>query len=98
MAGWRLTCLSIHSSVIFRKVFSVSAERRRAARFVLGNPISFSLAQLVQLSYLLVASYSFSITIFDTTVSEMHFKLVERSAAPKTHQLNVQTIFFKVSS
>lgn len=94
IAGWKLVRLSSHCSAMFRKVFNVSVERREAAKFVLGNSISFSLAWLVQLSYFSVTNYFITSgnILFDVTVSEMHFKLVERSAAPKRHQLNVQNI------
>lgn len=100
IAGWKLAWLCNQTSAILKTVFDVSGERRGAARLVLGNSISFSyLALLVQSSYIPVTSYSVCVIICKVTsswvtASETYFKLVVSLAAPKRHQLNVQTIFF----
>lgn len=96
--GWKLARLCNQTSVVVKRMFDVSGERRGSAKLVLGNSISFSLAQLVQLSYILVTSYSLWIIIFEVTASETHFRLLVSLVAPKRHQLNVQTVFFRVNS
>lgn len=93
--GWKLVRLCNQTSVIVKRMFDVSDERRGSARLVLGNSVSFS---LVQLSYILVTSYSLWITIFEVTASETHSRLLGSLVSPKRHQLNVQTVFFRVNS
>lgn len=93
--GWKLLRLCNQTSVIAKRMFDVSGERRGSARLVLGHSISFS---LVQLSYILVTSYSLWIIIFEVTASETHFRLLGNLVAPRRHQLNVQIVFFRVNS